>query len=377
MSHPEPNLFPTEAVTENRAPILLLVDDDQMSRDLQRIHLKTLGCQFLQASNGMDALEHIARAHVDLVLLDVMMPDLDGYQVLDILKSKPSTRDIPVIMVTGEDDHISAVNCIKRGAEDYVHKPFDPVLLQARVNACLDKKKLHDLEHEYQSSLERRVNDQVKMISEAQLAVIFAMSRLAESKDPETGAHLERMREYCRVIAITMGKLPKYASQISSAFIDDIYAASPLHDIGKVGVPDHILLKPGKLTKEEWPIMQSHATLGGETLRAVDRQFPGNAFIHLGIQIAEGHHEKWDGSGYPRGLQGAGIPLAARILALGDVYDALTSKRCYKPAFTHAVSREILLEQRGKHFDPDVIEAFESCEEEFIYIRQNLQDADE
>jgi putative two-component system response regulator len=174
-----------------------------------------------------------------------------------------------------------------------------------------------------------------------------------------------------------LGTQPAYAGRIDRAFIDNIYAASPLHDIGKVGVPDNILLKPGKLTTEEWTIMRTHTTLGAETLRAVDRQYPGNAFIRVGIEIAECHHEKWDGGGYPNGLRGESIPLSARILAIGDVYDALTSKRCYKPAFTHDVSRGYLLEERGRHFDPAVIDAFLACEDEFTRIRTEFQDPDE
>jgi len=225
--------------------------------------------------------------------------------------------------------------------------------------------------------LEGRVEQQVKEISSAQLAAIFAMSKLAESKDPETGEHLERMREYCRVLSQELARLPRYHDVITQAFQDNIYAASPLHDIGKVGVPDNILLKPGPLNDDEWVIMKSHPLIGGETLRAVDRQYPGSEFIRAGIDIAECHHEKWNGSGYPRGLSGEQIPLAARILALGDVYDALTSKRCYKDKFSHDKSRSIIVEQTGTHFDPDVVEAFLNREDEFLQIRDNFHDPDE
>ena len=368
--------LPEAKFTEHTVTILL-VDDDEFSRDLLRHHLLKPGCRVLQACNGSEAIARISREHIDLVLLDVRMPGLDGYQVLEILKSGITTRDVPVIMITAVDDNASTVKCIQRGAEDYLPKPFDPVLLNARVSACLEKKRLHDLEREYQQSLEARVREQVALISSSHLAVIFAMSRLAESKDPETGAHLERMREYCRILSIELGSASSHAALIDQAFIDNIYAASPLHDIGKVGVPDQILLKPGKLSPEEWPIMQTHTTLGAETLRAVDRQHPGNAFIRVGIDIAECHHEKWDGSGYPHGLVGSAIPLAARILALGDVYDALTSRRCYKPAFSHVVSRAYLLEQSGRHFDPEVVDAFLRCEDTFIRIRNSHQDPDD
>ena len=222
--------------------------------------------------------------------------------------------------------------------------------------------------------LEEKVRQQVKEISSAQMAAIFAMSKLAESKDPETGEHLERMREYCLVLSRQLAQLPRYRAVITQSFQDNIYAASPLHDIGKVGIPDEVLLKPDKLIEPEWVIMKQHPLIGGATLRAVDRQYPGNEFLRIGIDIAECHHEKWDGSGYPQGLAGERIPLVARVLALGDVYDALTLKRCYKEAFSHEESRAIVVEQSGRHFDPDVVDAFLEREEEFIRIRKYFQD---
>jgi putative two-component system response regulator len=182
------------------------------------------------------------------------------------------------------------------------------------------------------------------------------------------------MREYCLVLSRQLSRLDRYRQVISESFIDSIYAASPLHDIGKVGIPDSILLKPGKLTADEWVVMQTHPSIGGATLRAVDRQYPGNAFVRTGIEIAECHHEKWDGSGYPAGLRQEDIPLSARILALGDVYDALTSRRCYKDKFSHQKARTIITEQSGAHFDPEVVEAFLNSEDEFIRIREYFQD---
>ncbi len=361
--------------------VVLVVDDNEFNRDLLRQRLERDGHSVVQACDGEQALQTLRSEPVDLVLLDIMMPVMDGYETLAHMQKDRWMRHIPVIVITAVDDIEAAVRCIESGAEDFIGKPFNPVLLRARVSASLDKKRLHDLETAHKRSieqqnrlLEEKVRQQVKEISSAQMAAIFAMSKLAESKDPETGEHLERMREYCLVLSRQLAQLPRYRAVITQSFQDNIYAASPLHDIGKVGIPDEVLLKPDKLIEPEWVIMKQHPLIGGATLRAVDRQYPGNEFLRIGIDIAECHHEKWDGSGYPQGLAGERIPLVARVLALGDVYDALTLKRCYKEAFSHEESRAIVVEQSGRHFDPDVVDAFLEREEEFIRIRKYFQD---
>lgn len=360
---------------------ILVVDDNEMNRDLLSRRLDRQGYNISLADNGARALEMISENNYDLILLDIMMPDTNGYQVLEQLKEDEKHVHIPVIMISALDEIESVVRCIELGADDYITKPFNPVLLKARINACLEKKTMHDKEEEHLKSIEQynlhledQVRDKVKEITETQLAAIFAMSKLAESRDNETGEHLERMREYCRIISQKLATIDSFSRVIDDKFIDDIYAASPLHDIGKVGIPDNVLLKPGKLSDDEWVVMKSHTTIGVQTLLEVDKQHPGNDFISMGIAIAGGHHEKWDGSGYPAGLVGAKIPLAARILALGDVYDALTSKRCYKDAFPHDRSREIIVSTSGTHFDPDVVEAFVDMEEEFKKVRDFYQD---
>jgi len=362
---------------------ILVVDDNDMNRDMLSRRLEREGYQSVLAEDGYMALDLLASNSIDLVLLDIMMPRLDGYQVLGRIKADPRLHNIPVIMITAIDEIDSTVKCIELGAEDYLPKPFNPVLLRARIGASLEKKRLHDMEAEYREQVEQnnlvlsdRVREQVMEIASAQLGAIFAMSKLAESRDPETGEHLDRMREYCRVLAKKMQQLPKYADTIDQALVENIYAASPLHDIGKVGVPDAILCKPGKLTSDEWIIMKTHPIVGAETLREVDRQHPGNAFVQTGIEIAEAHHEKWNGRGYPFGLAGEKIPLVARILALGDVYDALTSKRCYKEAFAPDDARSVILNDRGVHFDPDVVDAFLATEDEFARIRVEYQDSE-
>lgn len=362
---------------------ILVVDDNDMNRDMLLRRLEKEKYRVILAADGQHALEELKSSDIDLVLLDIMMPVMDGYEVLERIKADEGMMHIPVIMITAVDDMESTIKCIELGAEDYLPKPFNPVLLRARIGASLEKKRLTDMQHEYREQIEEynielseQVRVQVKDIAQAQLGAIFAMSKLAESRDPETGEHLDRMREYCRVLATHMQTTQKYAKFINTEFIENIYAASPLHDIGKVGVPDAVLTKPGKLDESEWIIMKTHPTVGAETLREVDRQHPGNAFITTGIEIAEAHHEKWNGTGYPFGLAGEKIPLVARILALGDVYDALTSRRCYKEAFSPEKSREIIINDRDVHFDPDVVDAFRATEDEFTRIREEFRGAD-
>ncbi len=367
----------------NKKFSVLIVDDSEMNRDLLSRRLSKMDLDLTEVCNGEEALQALKEHSFDLVLLDIMMPVMDGYETLEYMQNNQDTQRIPVIMITALDDIDSAVKCIDMGAVDYLTKPFNPVLLKSRVTACLERKRLSDqeenrllqteLSNEY---LSEQVREKVREISKSQLAAIFAMSKLAESRDPETGEHLERMREYCKILSEQLSRMPKFRSIIDREFVDNIYAASPLHDIGKVGVDDRVLLKPGKLNAEEWTQMKLHPVIGAETLREVDRQHPGNSFIKTGIAIAESHHEKWDGSGYPHGKAGEDIPLVARVLALGDVYDALTSKRCYKEAFSHEKSVSIILEGDGNHFDPDVVLAFRETEMEFMSIRNNFEDSE-
>jgi len=363
---------------------LLVVDDNEMNRDLLSRRLQNYGYETGIAENGIQALEMLANSEFDLVLLDVMMPDMNGYQVLEAMQEDGKLSEIPVVMVSALEEVESAVRCIELGAEDYLHKPINAILLKTKVAAILEKQHLRKREKEMHLEienqnryLEQRVQEQVRDISIAQMSAIFALSKLSESRDNETGAHLERVREFCKVLCRELRKTPKYEPVIDDQYIEYTGAASPLHDIGKVGIPDNVLLKQGKLTDEEWVIMKTHPVIGAETLRAVDRNHPGNEFIRIGIAIAESHHEKWDGSGYPYGLKGDKIPLEARIMALSDVYDALTSKRCYKEAFSHEKSREIILSSNNTHFDPDVVNAFLAAEPEFMEIRATYVDVED
>lgn len=360
---------------------ILVVDDNPLNIETITRRLQRDGFHTFAATSAMEAFAVLDSSVVDLILLDVMMPEIDGYEVLGRIKGTDKWQHIPVVMVSALEEEESVVRCIEAGADDYLTKPVNSVLLRARVNNSLNKKRLYDRDKQHRHELERynrqlvqTVEYQVKEITSAQMAAIFATSKLAESKDPETGAHLERLRIFCKVICEYLAAHDDYKDTVTNTFIDCIYAASPLHDIGKVGIPDNILLKPGKLTDNEWEIMRTHTVIGANTLRAVAEKHPGNAFIRMGIEIAEAHHEKWDGSGYPYGLKGEAIPLSARILALADVYDALTSVRCYKDAFSHEKSREIIVESAGKHFDPGIVAAFLNSEDKFIRVKKEYQD---
>ena len=342
-----------------------------------------LGYASSEAADGASALNQIHAGQPDLILLDLVLPDTNGEAILDRLRADEHLQHIPVVILSGVDDMERISSCLEKGADDYLVKPFNTNVLQARIAGCLDRKRTHDREteftrqiKEYSEELEQRVHSQLDEITSAQLAMIFALSKLAESRDPETGEHLERMREYCRILCERLCESGKYSVAIDDAFIRSMYSASPLHDIGKVGVPDRILLKPGKLTSEEFDIIKQHTVLGATTLRAVQREFPGIDIVRIGIELAEGHHERWDGNGYPNGVAGEAIPLAARILSVGDVYDAITSKRCYKDAMPHEECAAIIREGSGTQFDPEIVEAFTSVEYKFVKVRQEYQDSE-
>lgn len=248
----------------------------------------------------------------------------------------------------------------------------NPVRSYGTMQDITTMKEAEDKLEQYSKRLEEMVSEKVKETSDAQMATIFALVKLAESRDDETGAHIERTASFCRLLAEKARTLPRYASVITDEYLTAIYRASPLHDIGKVGISDLILLKPGKLTPEEFAIMKTHVEIGYQTLKSVDKRYMNNTFIQMGLEITRYHHEKWDGSGYLAALKGEDIPLSARIMALSDVYDALRSKRVYKPAYTHEKSMEIIEEGRGKHFDPTLTDLFLNYHKEFEALFDSL-----
>ena len=339
----------------------LLVIDDTPSN----IHVLLEGLKdhysIVAATRGERGLELARSQPPDLILLDVIMPDLDGYEVLTALREDVRTAHIPVMFVTAQSEPKDEERGLALGAVDYITKPFRISVVRARIQNHLELKSHRD-------RLEQMVQEQVRETIDSHITTIFAMSKLAESRDDETGTHLERTRQYCRLLATRLHATGGYPDLVDEDFIHCIFQASPLHDIGKVAIPDGILKKPGKLTAEEFEIMKTHTLRGAETLASVTQNHPRNEFLQFGLQIARSHHEKWDGSGYPDRLRGGQIPLSARIMAVADVYDALTSKRCYKEAMSHEEAREIIRTQSGFHFEPLLVETFLAIEDQFAAI---------
>ena len=349
---------------------ILVVDDEERNRRLMEAMLVPLGYEVIMAQGGVEALERVGEVSPDVILLDIMMPKMDGFEAARRLKEKEETRIIPIVMVTSLQEVENRVKALEAGADDFLTKPVDRTELRARVQSSLKVKAYHDHMRDYQKELEeevaRRTEDLRKAFEKLEtysLDSIFRLTRAAEYKDEDTGAHIQRMSQYSAAVARQMGLGEKMAKNI-------LYAA-PMHDVGKIGIPDRILLKPGKLDPDEWVIMKQHTTFGGKILEGAQ---PG--YLKLGEVIALTHHEKWDGSGYPKGLKGKKIPKVGQIVAIADVFDALTTKRPYKEPFSLDKSYSIIRESRGSHFDPDVVDAFFAVENEIIAIKEKYIDED-
>ncbi|NIA12853.1 MAG: response regulator [Nitrospiraceae bacterium] len=367
---------------EDVTPRIMVVDDLVENTRVLEQFLTPRGYEVICLGDGEAALEAVAAEPPDVILLDLMMPGMDGFEVCRQLKQSPDTRHIPVIIITGMREKEANVMALEAGADDFLVKPFDAVLLSARIRSSFRSKMLQDQIISYQQqleeanqNLEHRVLERTTQVIRTQQVAVFSLARLAESRDTETGAHLERIRSYVRELALELLDTGRFDDKIDDAFVEQLYLSSPLHDIGKVGIPDRILLKPGRLTAEEFEIMKSHSAIGGDTLRAADLEAGQNSFLAMGRDIAYYHHERWDGTGYPACLSKTGIPLAARITAVADVYDALTSRRPYKEPMTHEKSKSLIVEGRGTQFDPDVMDAFLAREEAIVEIGRHLDEA--
>ena len=345
---------------------VLIVDDTVANLELLSELLRGRGHEPRPALSGEAALAAARAEPPDLVLLDVDMPGMDGYEVCARLKADAALKDIPVIFISALFTHTEdKVKAFSLGAVDYLTKPFQAQEVFARVDAHLRLRRLQQAQEEYAQSLEELVQMKVAELLDAQMATIYALAKLAERRDDDTGSHLDRTSAYCRLLADQLSCDPTYAPMLTERLIENVVQAAPLHDIGKVGIPDAILLKPGKLSEEEFELMKRHTTLGADTLWSVLVQYPGSGFLSSGIEIARSHHERWDGRGYPQGLAGEDIPVAARIVAVADVYDAVRSVRSYKPAMPHAAACEAILGGRGTQFDPAVADAFAARAGEF------------
>lgn len=332
---------------------VLIVEDDSDAMDLLENAIVYFGYEVARATNGSDALEMLCSGRYQVVVSDWEMPEMSGVELCRQVRSKISSGYVYFILLTSRAGTNNLVDGLKAGADEFISKPFDPSELEMRL----------------------RVAERILSL-ESRDVVIFSLAKLAEARDPETGAHLERMREYCRVLAQYLSGLEKFRGLLDGDYVEMLYLTSPLHDIGKVGIPDSVLLKPGRLTPEEFEVMKQHAVIGGQTLSAAVQAHPRAKYLQMARDIALSHHEKFDGTGYPHGLRGHEIPLCGRIVALSDVYDALTTARVYKPAYSHDVAKSIILEGSGKHFDPDIVDAFLACEEQFLAVKEQLDCAE-
>jgi putative two-component system response regulator len=362
----------------NTRPTVLIVDDvpdnlmlmNELLQDRYEIKL---------ANNGRNALRVAGQApHPDLILLDVMMPEMDGYAVCRELQRNPLTAEIPVIFLTARNQAEDEVRGFEAGALDYISKPINPVTLQSRVSTHLQLKASREMLKDQNKHLAYLVRERTSELEQMQDAIILAMASLAEMRDNETGFHIRRTQLYVAAVARRLQHHPRFSAELSDENIALMYKSAALHDIGKVGVPDHILLKPGKLTVEEFEQMKLHTLYGRDTILEVEKYIgSSNAFLRYAREIAYSHQEKWDGSGYPEGLSGKDIPLSARLMAVADVYDALISKRVYKDAMSHERALQIMSAGRGTHFDPDILDAVMAIQDEFRAIALKYQDADE
>jgi putative two-component system response regulator len=328
------------------------------------------------ATNGVKALQIAAVApYPDLILLDVMMPEMDGYETCRRLKAVAETADIPVMFLTAKIHPEDEERGLTLGAVDYIAKPISPPIVLARVATQLTLKKARQFLTEQNRHLEHMVDERTRQVMRMQEATILAMASLAETRDNETGNHIRRTQAYVAALARQLRDHPRFCALLTEENIALLFKSAPLHDIGKVGVPDRILLKPGKLDAEEFEIMKLHTVYGRDAILAVEKHLgASDGFLTFAREIAYSHQEKWDGSGYPQGLAGDAIPMSARLMAVADVYDALISRRVYKPAFSHEESVRIMREGRGSHFDPDILDAFLQIEETFRTIAQQYSD---
>jgi putative two-component system response regulator len=332
---------------------VLVVEDDAIAAELLEHAVVKYGWTVTKAADGSEALELLRHDDFRLVISDWEMPCMSGIELCRRVREDFCGRYIYLILLTSRTGPESVIEGLSAGADEFLSKPFNADELYVRL----------------------RVAQRILALESREMT-IFSLAKLAESRDPETGVHLERMREYCRILASQLARHEAYAAEMGGDYVQLIYLTSPLHDIGKVGIPDAVLLKPAKLTLDEFEIMKTHTSIGAATLDALVDANPDAKYLQMARDIAWTHHEKFDGSGYPRGLAGNEIPLSGRIVAVADVYDALTTRRVYKPAFSHEKARGVIIEGTGGHFDPDVVQAFLGAEREILQIKQRFDEMD-
>jgi putative two-component system response regulator len=355
---------------------ILIVDDMETNIEILR---ETLGDLYnvSVAMDGQSALKNIPIVQPDLILLDIMMPQIDGYEVCRQLKSDEETQKIPIIFITAMSNIADEHKGLELGAIDYITKPISMPIVRARVRNHLELKLAKEELENQNVLLEQRVQERTQELSVTQDVTIQSLASLAETRDNETGGHIQRTQHYIKALAEYLDQSGRFGDFFTPDTMRLLFKSSPLHDIGKVGVADAILLKPGRLTPEEFEKMKRHTEYGHDALLEAEKGLGSNSFLRFAREIAYTHHEKWDGSGYPRGLSQKEIPLSGRLMAIADVYDALISRRVYKPPFSHAKACDIIADGRDSHFDPDLVDAFLARKDTFMHIASDLADSEE
>ncbi len=354
-----------------KKPAVMVVDDTASNID---ILLETLGNEYeiIVALDGKTAIEQAQNSIPDIILLDIMMPGMDGYEVCKRLKKIGITQNIPVVFVTAMNDAIDEEKGLELGAIDYITKPFSPPIVKARVKNHIAFQLAKEAVERQNDILEDIIAERTRELMITQDVTIQCMASLAETRDMDTGAHIRRTQFYVKILAEKLKSSPEYCKILTRENMELIYKSAALHDIGKVGVPDYILLKGDMLTGEEFEEMKKHTVYGRNALLEAEKMLGTNSFLRFAKEIAYSHHEKWDGTGYPEALAGKKIPLSGRLMAIADVYDALISHRIYKPAFSHETAFEIITKGDGRvmpgHFDPEILDVFISLSEEFRQI---------
>jgi putative two-component system response regulator len=355
---------------------ILIVDSS--SDDITSVSLLMKDIYRIKSATTMDKALQIAFSEKppDLILIDGMMPKMAGYEMCRYFKSIPETNDIPVIFLSSNSNEADESMAFELGAVDYLKKPINPTAFLARVKTHVQLKSVRDFLKDKNEYLEQEVVRRTKEVSIIQDITMVAMGSLAETRDNETGNHIRRTQNYIQLLAAHLKNHNRFKDFITNETIMMLYKSAPLHDIGKIGIPDYILLKPGELTPEEFDIMKTHTTIGRDAIRSSENFIGSNAsFLRIGREIAYGHHEKWNGTGYPEGLSGDKISIPARLMAVADVYDVLISRRIYKSPYPHEESVSIIKEASGTHFDPDIVDAFVDLSDQFQQIAQKYSDS--
>ena len=343
---------------------VLVVDDNttnlKLAENALRAHYKVT-----LLISGEQALKFLTKNRPDLILLDILMPGLDGFETIKQIKGNPYTRDIPVIFLTAKTESLDEVNALNLGAADFITKPFVPETMLRRISLQIELSL-------YRNQLERMVKEQTHIVEKLQDVIVNSITDLVDFRDKVTGGHAKRTAKYFELVVNYLKRVPHYRSMLDSETIENMLRAAPLHDVGKIGINDNVLNKDSGLNNNEFAYMQQHTILGGIAFENALSQLPNNKFLHIAREIALCHHERWGGGGYPNGLVGEQIPFSARIMAIVDVYDALTTKRSYKEPYSHDDAVRTIMQLRGSHFDPMLTDIFLQCSEAFRNLSQSF-----